>query len=40
MVTEDVWNIEKKDLLVIQYYSPFTILEIKYLDILEQKESI
>jgi hypothetical protein len=40
MVMEEVWNIAKRDLLVLKYYSSFAYLKTKYLDISEQKDSI
>jgi tetratricopeptide (TPR) repeat protein len=41
MVLEQVWNIAKNDLLVLQYYSSFTYFRNKIsLNIPEQKDSI
>ena len=40
MAMEEVWNIAKRDLLVLKYYSSFADLKNRYLDISEQKDSI
>jgi hypothetical protein len=40
MIMEEIWNMFKRDLLVLKYYSSFADLKTKYLDISEQKDSI
>ncbi len=40
MVMEEVWNIAKRDLLVINTIHHLQILRIRYLDILEQKDLV
>jgi transposase len=40
MAMEEVWNIAKRDLLLLKYIHHLQILSKKYLDISEQKDSI
>jgi hypothetical protein len=37
---EEIWNIVKRDLFILKYYSSFADLRIKYPFILEQNDSI